>query len=122
MTAILPFTALVVLFAVGCGGAVAESVPEPSNDMPLEVQDPPVHVHGLDYDESTGTVYVATHRGLFELISTATKARRIGDSRQDTMGFTVVAPERFLGSGHPDARARLPSHLGLIASRDRGRT
>jgi hypothetical protein len=38
------------------------------------------------------------------------------------MGFTVVGPDRLLGSGHPDGRERLPPFLGLIESRDAGRT
>lgn len=41
---------------------------------------------------------------------------------QDTMGFTVVGPDRFLGSGHPDGRDRLPPFLGLIRSTDAGRS
>jgi hypothetical protein len=89
----------------------------------VEAQDPgPIHVHGLGYDQSTGTLYIATHRGLFELAPEATKASRVGESHQDTMGFTIAGPKRFLGSGHPDARADLPPHLGLITSKDRGRT
>jgi photosystem II stability/assembly factor-like uncharacterized protein len=38
------------------------------------------------------------------------------------MGFTVVGADRFLGSGHPDLRGGLPSRLGLIQSRDGGRS
>src|SRR5687768_14953066 len=38
------------------------------------------------------------------------------------MGFTVVGPDRFLGSGHPDFRDRLPPFLGLIESRDAGQS
>jgi photosystem II stability/assembly factor-like uncharacterized protein len=38
------------------------------------------------------------------------------------MGFTVVGEDRFLGSGHPDLRSDLPPLLGLIESRDGGRT
>ncbi|MBA3331912.1 MAG: exo-alpha-sialidase [Actinobacteria bacterium] len=42
------------------------------------------------------------------------------------MGFTVVGPNRFLGSGHPDLREarekELPSRLGLIKSTDAGKT
>jgi photosystem II stability/assembly factor-like uncharacterized protein len=38
------------------------------------------------------------------------------------MGFTVVGPDRFLGSGHPDGREKLPPFLGLIESRDAGRS
>jgi photosystem II stability/assembly factor-like uncharacterized protein len=36
------------------------------------------------------------------------------------MGFTVVGPDHFLGSGHPDGRDNLPPFLGLIESRDAG--
>ena len=91
--------------------------------MPLEAQDPgPQHVHGLGFDGKRGILYIATHTGMFELLPDAEKARRIGDSYQDTMGFTLVSPEVFLGSGHPDLRDELPSHLGLIRSTDRGRS
>ena len=38
------------------------------------------------------------------------------------MGFTVVGPRRYLGSGHPDVRDDLPPLLGLIRSDDAGRT
>src|SRR5688500_9847301 len=38
------------------------------------------------------------------------------------MGFAVVGPDHFLGSGHPDATQDLPPYLGLIESRDAGRT
>ncbi len=41
---------------------------------------------------------------------------------QDTMGFTVLGPRHFLGSGHPDAREQAPSRLGLIESTDAGGT
>ncbi len=38
------------------------------------------------------------------------------------MGFTVMGPDHFLGSGHPDTRDDLPPFLGLIESRDAGRS
>ncbi|WP_348245882.1 WD40/YVTN/BNR-like repeat-containing protein, partial [Salmonella enterica] len=41
---------------------------------------------------------------------------------QDTMGFAVVGPDRFIGSGHPELRDDLPPLLGLISSSDAGRT
>jgi hypothetical protein len=114
---------LAALTLTGCGGGDGNAAPEQFTGVPLELQDPgPVHVHGLGYDRSSKTLYIATHTGMFELPPTARKARRIGDSHQDTMGFTLVEPKLFLGSGHPDARANLPSHLGLIKSTDRGRT
>jgi photosystem II stability/assembly factor-like uncharacterized protein len=52
-----------------------------------------------------------------------TKPRRIGASHQDIMGFSVVSGGRFIGSGHPSAeQTDLPPSLGLIESRDGGRS
>jgi len=76
----------------------------------------PVHVHGLGINPADGALFVATHTGLFRVRSGESKATRVGDSFQDTMGFTVVRESQFLGSGHPDRRTDLPSRLGLIAS------
>ncbi|MBA3787444.1 MAG: exo-alpha-sialidase [Actinobacteria bacterium] len=112
-----------LLVVTGCGGADQEASPERFTGVALEAQDPgPVHVHGLGYDAKQDVLYIATHTGMFELLADAAKARRIGDSYQDTMGFTLVSPELFLGSGHPDLREKLPSQLGLITSTDRGRS
>jgi len=110
-----------LLLVAGCGGD-EESTPEQFTGAPIEAQDPgPIHVHGLGYDSKRDILYIATHTGMFELHADANKARRIGQSYQDTMGFTLVSPDFFLGSGHPDLREELPSHLGLIRSTDRGR-
>jgi hypothetical protein len=38
------------------------------------------------------------------------------------MGFTVVGENHFLGSGHPDPSEQRPPLLGLIESRDGGKT
>lgn len=84
----------------------------------------PVHVHGLGVNPADRTLFIATHTGLYRVDQGTRKAQRVGDSYQDTMGFTIVGPNRFLGSGHPDLReAReddLPPHLGLIESTDEG--
>lgn len=86
----------------------------------------PVHVHGLGINPADQTLVIATHTGTFGLASDAKKAERIGESRQDTMGFTVAGPNYFLGSGHPDlgeaVEKNLPPLLGLIESRDAGNT
>ena len=84
-------------------------------------EDGPEHVHGLGVNPRDDALMVATHSGLFRLAGGDTELRRVGDLRQDTMGFTVVGPDRFIGSGHPDARTGDPPHLGLIESDDGGR-
>lgn len=78
-----------------------------------------LHVHGLGIDPADDELYVATHYGLFRLPADG-EAERVGDSYQDTMGFTVVGPNQFLGSGHPDLQDNLPPLLGLIESDDAG--
>lgn len=101
--------------------AVAGCGDTPETASAPESEDPgPIHVHGLGVDPADGSLFIATHTGLFRAGPTDSRARRVGTSSQDTMGFTVVGPNRFLGSGHPDARADLPPFLGLIESRDAG--
>jgi hypothetical protein len=83
----------------------------------------PVHVHGLGINPADGSLFIATHTGLFRVGKDSRKAVRIADRHQDTMGFSIVGPNRFLGSGHPDAREQgLPPLLGLIESTDAGKT
>jgi len=64
----------------------------------------PIHVHGLGINPADGSLFIATHTGLFRVGKDSRKAIRIADRYQDTMGFSIVGPNRFLGSGHPDAR------------------
>lgn len=81
------------------------------------------HVHGLGVNTADGSLIVATHFGSFRLPTGGGSAERIGDSYQDTMGFTVAGADHFLGSGHPDVqamRAGQPTRLGLIESVDAG--
>jgi hypothetical protein len=89
--------ALVVTVGAGCSPdrPAPASLPEP--------EDPGVvHVHGLGINPRDGALFAATHTGLF-VIGDGTAAR-VTERFQDTMGFTVVGPEYFLGSGHPDFR------------------
>lgn len=106
-------TALLVT-AAACGGGGGASGADGSAD--------PVHIHGLGVNPADSALYVATHTGLFRMERGFDRIERIGDRRQDTMGFTVVGPDHFLGSGHPDLRDGLPPLLGLIESRDAGRS
>jgi hypothetical protein len=112
---------LAALVVAGCG---SERPATPAAAVP---DDPGlVHVHGLGINPADGTLYAATHTGLFTVRDGA--ASRVAGRYQDTMGFTVVGADHFLGSGHPDARDpqlhqpdRRPL-LGLIESRDAGRS
>ena len=81
------------------------------------------HVHGLGTDPADGTFYAATHFGVFNLGKDGTgPAERVADRWQDTMAFTIVGPNHFMASGHPDQRENLPVHLGLIESTDAARS
>jgi hypothetical protein len=99
--------------APGSSGALA----------PADFPEPGIaHVHGLGVDPADGTLYAATHFGLFRLPEDGSEATRVANRYQDTMGFTVVGPNSFLGSGHPDFREDLPPRLGLIESTDAGQS
>ena len=78
------------------------------------------HVHGVDLNPAEGQIYAATHHGVFRLGPDG--PQRIADRYQDTMGFVITGPDRFLASGHPDLREPGPPHLGLIESTDRAQT
>ncbi len=108
-----------VLFAVGCGDDGQESSPVSKLDDPG-----PVHVHGLGVDPKDGALFIATHTGLFRAEKGQQESKRVADRYQDTMGFTVAGPNRFLGSGHPDFQKDpdLPPLLGLIKSEDAGQS
>ena len=85
------------------------------------------HVHGLGMNPADGQLYAATHFGLFQVPGKG-NPERVGGAVQDTMGFTVVGPDHFMASGHPDPkdeRLRQPGRpplLGLIESRNGGRS
>jgi photosystem II stability/assembly factor-like uncharacterized protein len=110
---------LVTAVLAGCGGE--DDGGEEPGEAP-EASAGPVHVHGLGVNRKDGALLIATHTGLFRVKQDERKATRIGDSLQDTMGFTVVGPDRFLGSGHPGPGENRPPNLGLIESRDGGRS
>ncbi|MGW3316058.1 F510_1955 family glycosylhydrolase [Streptomyces fungicidicus] len=78
------------------------------------------HVHGLGIDPADGRLYVATHEGVIAVSDDGT-AQRVGD-RADYMGFTVIGPKTFLGSGHPAEGSGGHGDRGLIQSTDSGRT
>jgi photosystem II stability/assembly factor-like uncharacterized protein len=81
-----------------------------------------IHVHGLGRNPADGALFIATHTGLFRLGASDRSPQRVADLYQDTMGFTVVGRDHFLGSGHPGSIENDPPFLGLIESRNAGTT
>ena len=83
---------------------------------------PLAHIHGLGIDPADDTLYAASHHGLFEVTGQG-KPKQVAGRTQDFMGFTVVGPNQFLGSGHPGLEdEEQPPNLGLIESTDAGNT
>jgi hypothetical protein len=112
------------LVVTGCSAGTDRGAASGQRPALDPAADPGVaHVHGLGVDPADGVLYAATHFGLFALPEDGS-AERIADRLQDTMGFTVVGPNTFLGSGHPDPEKdpELPPRLGLIRSTDAART
>jgi hypothetical protein len=104
------------LVVAGCG----EATDQPPASTP---GDPGViHVHGLGRNPADGALFIATHTGLFRMGSGDRTAERVAGLYQDTMGFTVVGRDHFLGSGHPGSIEDDPPFLGLIESRNAGST
>lgn len=121
------FTSFVAAAALVVGAAACTDGDSDDAGSGTEGQPVVVHVHGLGINPADDELYAATHSGLFRLPEDG-RAELVGDGRQDTMGFTVAGPDRFLASGHPapgdgDLVAEgKPPLLGLIESTDAGET
>ena len=118
--AVATTAALLTLSSCGDGGGAPPNTEEDGANEPVASDPGPVHIHGLGVNPSDQSLFIATHTGLFRIPEGEDEATRVGNNYQDTMGFTVVGPDRFLGSGHPDGRQDLPPFLGLIESSDAG--
>lgn len=80
------------------------------------------HIHGLGVDPADGKLYAASHHGLF-VVTGRDQPEQVAGRTQDFMGFSVVGPNHFLGSGHPSpGDDEQPLNLGLIESTDAGET
>lgn len=82
------------------------------------------HIHALGVNPADDSLFAATHSGLFRFDDQGV-ATRVSDNHQDMMGFTVVGPDHFLASGHPDMAGPLagqPALLGLVESTDAGQS
>ncbi len=115
----LTFTLLAVAAVVIIGVAVGS----PSrSDEAVSLSELPqaTHIHGIGVDrEDPSRLYLATHHGLFAASLGDGTATRVSEDRNDYMGFTPHPTEPLLyASGHPEGGG----NLGVIASRDDGRT
>lgn len=110
----LTLLVVTVSLLTACGQQASEA---PTEADPAEL----AHVHGLGVDPADGALYAASHHGVFRVPDDGNPVKV--SQTQDTMGFTVVGPGHFLGSGHPSPEdTERPPHLGLIESTDSGRT
>ena len=89
-----------------------------AGEAPASIAD----VHGIGVNPSDKALYIATHSGLFRSPPGAATATRVDAPEQDLMGFAVAGSDRFVASGHPGPGQRGPASLGLLESRDRGRS
>jgi hypothetical protein len=114
-----PLAAAAVLLLAACGSGTAAgtgSAPAASTQaggLPGE------HVHGVARDPGDGSVYLATHQGLFRY--TKGTSVRVGPI-VDFMGFSIAGPGHFYASGHPGDGVDLPAPVGLMESLDAGKT
>ncbi|WP_326732778.1 hypothetical protein [Streptomyces phaeochromogenes] len=63
----------------------------------------------------------ATHNGLYT-VAKGQQPKRVGDRKDDFMGFTVTGKNTFIASGHGAPGSDRPSNLGAIETKDAGRT
>ena len=101
----------------GPEGSVAGGPPASPSAQPVTL--PSAHIHAIARDPGTGKLVVAAHDGLYAY--TGARPERVGPVI-DLMGFTVAGPGHYYASGHPGTATDLPQPVGLIESRDGGKT
>lgn len=75
----------------------------------------------MTVEPESSRILLATHEGLYD--ATKDPAVKVSDSTIDLMGFTATAePGTFYASGHPGPGSSLPNPVGLIQSKDAGKT
>jgi photosystem II stability/assembly factor-like uncharacterized protein len=99
----------------GCGENAAPDIETPKPNVPE-------HVHGLGLNPRDGALFIATHSGLRRSARDGGPAVAVGGSRRDMKGFTVLGRDRFLASGHPGPGDEAPQALGLMLSRNAGKS
>lgn len=118
--------AAVLVVAIAGGVLFALAASDDGEDGGVTTTEGVSHVHGLGVNPGDGELYAATHHGVFRIPGDG-DAELVSVPR-DTMGFTVVGADHFLGSGHPAFQGDplfeqgTPPLLGLIESTDAGET
>lgn len=111
---------LLALIALGAAGGLVPARSGLAGGTSVAALATQTHFHGIAVDaRDADRVYLATHHGLFAAGPDGT-AERISERRDDFMGFTPHPsdPDVLYASGHPAGGG----NLGLIVSRDGGRT
>lgn len=111
------------LLLAACGQSSRSDLPTAHPGDPAARADgslplPSAHVHGVGVDPADGHVYLAAHDGLYRM---SAKPERVGPVI-DLMGFAIAGPNHFYASGHPGTATDLPNPVGLIETRDGGKT
>ncbi|MEV0226786.1 F510_1955 family glycosylhydrolase [Streptomyces sp. NPDC050704] len=101
-----------------CGGSSSETGATASTSQSSGALS---HVHGLGVDPADGRVYVATHSGLYT-VAEGQKPKLVGDRKDDFMGFTITGENTFIAGGHGAPGSDRPGNVGLIETKDAGRT
>ncbi|WP_203337764.1 F510_1955 family glycosylhydrolase [Nocardioides limicola] len=110
-------TVVALSASVGCSSPDSDGQSQPSTRAQL------AHVHGLGVDPADGTLYVGSHHGLFTVpVDGDSIEGPVAGLIRDFMGFTIIGPGHFLGSGHPGPGDDALNPLGLIESTDGGQT
>ena len=100
-----PWIGAAAVLALGVGISACGDQPTETGSSARADDPGQVHIHGLGLNPADGSLFIATHTGLFRTPSDTDRSARVGDRYQDTMGFAVVGPDHFLGSGHSPRRS-----------------
>lgn len=129
-----PWLVAVVVAAValgGCGGGEAASSSARGAAGLVDPDGDPPYVGSLSANPADGSLYLATNTGLFRIPKGAKRTERVKGTLRTPDGSGSVSealvvrfngPDELLASGHPAGGGDLPAALGLIRSRDGGRS
>ena len=116
--------ALVAVAAITVSGCAAD---DGRPAAPVEATPVIGHVHGLGVDSVSGSIFLATHGGVYEVpvgdsdeaLAWGQLAGPIAGRALDPTGFAMLDGQMF-ASGHPDPRDldTEPANLGLITRTD----